>query len=278
MQRQRLGQDRLAGATQIRVESLAVGLAQCAGCHDQCASLCERRLAAGLLVSLARRFERLAIALAHLLHDGERELLEIGFAAVQVIEAARDFARDLDVRRLVFADRHEAGLVDQDVGRLQKRVAEEAVGREVAVLEFFDLILVARHALEPCERRPHRQQREQLGVLGQAALDEDRRLFRVDAGGEPVDHHVVDIAFDDLAVFVMRGQRVPVGDEVEAVVFGLQPHPVLQRAVVVTEVQRAGRAHARQHASALLAGRKGFGVHRWLEGEGHDCRWRVRDR
>jgi hypothetical protein len=157
-------------------------------------------------------------------------------------------------------------LVDQDVGRLQQRVAEEAVGREVAVLELLHLVLVGRHALEPAERRAHRQQREQLGVLGQAALDEDGRVVGVDAGGEPVDHHVVDVLLDDAALFVVRRQRVPVGDEVEALELGLQPDPVLERAVVVAEVQRAGRAHAREDALAALCdraacgGRVGWGV------------------
>ena len=49
-------------------------------------------------------------------------------------------------------------------------------------------------------------------------------------------------------VFVVRGQRVPVGDEEQARVLVLQLHPVLQRAVVVAEVQRAGGAHAGQNA------------------------------
>ena len=51
-----------------------------------------------------------------------------------------------------------------------------------------------------------------------------------------------------LALFVVRGQRVPVGDEVEAVVVVLQAHPVLQGAVVVAEVHGAGGAHAGEDA------------------------------
>ena len=83
------------------------------------------------------------------------------------------------------------------------------------------------------------------------------RLLGVEAGGEPVDHHVVDVLLDDLALFVVRGQRVPVGDEVEAVVVVLQPHPVLQRAVVVAEVQRAGGAHAGEDAGSHGVGAVG---------------------
>ena len=53
-----------------------------------------------------------------------------------------------------------------------------------------------------------------------------------------------------LALFVVRRQRVPVGDEEEALVVVLQADPVLQRAVVVAEVHRAGRAHAGEDAAA----------------------------
>jgi len=56
-------------------------------------------------------------------------------------------------------------------------------------------------------------------------------------------------------VGVVRCQRVPVGDEEEAVVIFLQPHPVLQGPVVVAEVQRTGGAHAGENAG-LGHGRK----------------------
>ena len=48
-----------------------------------------------------------------------------------------------------------------------------------------------------------------------------------------------------LGVGVVAGQRVPVGDEVEAVVLVLQRHPVAEGADEVAEVQPSGRPHAR---------------------------------
>ena len=42
----------------------------------------------------------------------------------------------------------------------------------------------------------------------------------------------------------MRGQRVPVGDEEQALELVLQPDPVLEHAVIMAEMQRAGRTHA----------------------------------
>ena len=47
-----------------------------------------------------------------------------------------------------------------------------------------------------------------------------------------------------LRVGVVAGQRVPVGDEIEAVVLLLQRHPVAERADEVAEMQAAGRPHA----------------------------------
>ena len=120
--------------------------------------------------------------------------------------------------------------------------------RQVALGELLDLLLVGRHALEPRNRRDHLQQQVQLGVLGHHRLHEDRAPLGVDAGADPVGD-VVDRVGDELrGVGVVAGQRVPVGDEVEAVVVALQRHPVLERADQVPEVQLPGRAHARHHA------------------------------
>jgi hypothetical protein len=107
-----------------------------------------------------------------------------------MVEAARKLARKLDVRHLILTHRHLVGAIDQDVGRLQQRIAEETVGRQILVLELFLLVLVGRHALQPAERRHHRQQQMQLGVLGHLRLDEQRRPDRIDARRQPVDDHV----------------------------------------------------------------------------------------
>jgi hypothetical protein len=141
-----------------------------------------------------------------------------------------------------------ASLVDQDVGRLQQGIAQEAVGREIPVPELFHLVLVRRHAFQPAERRDHREQKMQLGVFGQLRLDEERGLRRVDARREPVDHHVPHVALDDLGRVVVGRQGVPVGHEEIALELVLQPDPVLQHAVVVAEVQAAGGAHSREDA------------------------------
>ncbi len=155
------------------------------------------------------------------------------------------------MRHLIFPDRNQSRLVSENVGALQDRIAQKAISRQVALFELFLLILVARHPLEPAQRRHHGQQQVQLGVLRHPRLDEERGIPRADPRCQPVDDHLPDALGDDTGIFVVGGQRVPVGDEEEALVLVLQPHPVLEHAVVVTEVQAAGRPHARQDALVL---------------------------
>ena len=133
--------------------------------------------------------------------DGALDLgLEIRLATIDIVEAARDLARDLDVRDLVLADRHVLGPVHQDVRALQQRIAEKAVGAEVLVLELLDLVLVGRHALEPGDRRDHGKDQVQFRVLRHARLHEDRAGARIEAGRQPVDQDLVRVGLKS-AVF-----------------------------------------------------------------------------
>ena len=65
--------------------------------------------------------------------------------------------------------------------------------------------------------------------------------------------HLPDVVFELRGVLVAGRQRVPVGDEEVALVLVLQLDPVLERAVVVAEMQRAGRAHAGQDTSVVCS-------------------------
>jgi hypothetical protein len=148
------------------------------------------------------------------------------------------------VCHLILTDRNTHRPVEKDVGTLQQRIAEKAISREIAILELLLLILVGRHALEPAERRDHRQQQVQLRVLRHTRLDEHGRDRRVQTGREPVDDDGPGV-FDNFArVFVTRRERVHVGDEEIAVVLILQLDPVLQRAMEVPEMQGPRRTHS----------------------------------
>ena len=76
--------------------------------------------------------------------------------------------------------------------------------------------------------------------------------FGIDAGGEPVDHHVEAVLLHVAGLVVVGGERVPVGDEEQARVLLLQAHPVLQHAVVMAEVQApVGRMPDRTRVSYI---------------------------
>ena len=201
-------------------------------------------LVAILLETRAQMFERPLILATELGDRLLRLFLVAWFASIHVVEAARQFARDLNMRDLVLADRHLVGAVDQDVGAHQERIAEEAVGRQVLVRHLFLLVLVGRHAFKPAKRRHHRQQQMQFRVFRHLRLDEQRSLLGIDAGRQPVDHHFPGRLRDSMRIVVLRGQRVPVGDEEQAGILVLQFDPVLQHPMIVTKVQAARGAHS----------------------------------
>src|SRR3954464_9300321 len=104
----------------------------------------------------------------------------------------------------------------KDVGGLQQRVSEKAVGAEIFVLYVVALLFVSWYAFQPAERRDHGEQQEQLGVLRHVRLDEEGRLLGIESGGEPVERYLQRIFFHARGVGIVGGERVPVGDEKEA--------------------------------------------------------------
>ena len=78
-------------------------------------------------------------------------------------------------------------------------------------------------------------------------LDEQRRARRIDTRGEPVDKHLPYALRHRLRLVEMRCQGVPVGSEEQALVFFLQPDPVLQRAMKMADMHASRGTHARQH-------------------------------
>ena len=81
-------------------------------------------------------------------------------------------------------------------------------------------------------------------------LDENRRLRRVNARRQPVDHHIPTVSADALRFVVVRRQRMPVGDEEKARMFVLQPNPVFQDTVIVAKMHCTRRAHAGENTIA----------------------------
>ena len=190
--------------------------------------------------------------LTHLL-DGQFGLLfETGFPAVDVIEPPGDLPGEFHMRNLIGADRHIARAVNQNIGRLQQRVAEKPVGGQISVVEFELLIFIARHTLQPGNRGDHRQQQVQLSMLGHSGLNKQRRRTRIDAGCQPADYRLKAVFLDVVATFVVCCESVPVSNEEEAFVLVLQLDPVLQDSVVVAQMQPTRGPHTREHPLARI--------------------------
>ena len=207
----------------------------------------------GHFFSRVRQQDRVADALAHLLVAVEawqaRELRQHRLrldqhVAEELVEPAHDLAREFEVRDLILTDRYHRRVVHRDVRGLQQRIAEESDRRQIFVLQVVLLLLVGRHALEPRHRDHHREQQIQLGVLGHQRLDEERALLRIEADADPVGDVVVGIGRQLAGVGEVAGQRMPVGDEVEALRLLLQRDPMGERADEMAEMQAAGRPHA----------------------------------
>src|SRR5207253_7535478 len=92
---------------------------------------------------------------------------------IKIVEAAHDLARQLDVRRLILARRDKICTINDYIRSLQERISEKAERVEVAILHLLLLLFERRHSLEPAERRDHRQQQMQLGMLLDLRLQED---------------------------------------------------------------------------------------------------------
>ena len=90
----------------------------------------------------------------------------------------------------------------------------------------------------------------QLGQLGHHGLDEDVHLVGVQTAGQIVQCHLQNVLAHLLRVVGVIGQRLRVGDhDKDLVVLAgiLQPHPLLQRADIVANVQAAGGTVAGQN-------------------------------
>ena len=108
------------------------------------------------------------------MHGGFGLFFKADFLAVQMVEATSHFACYLDVRDLIGTHWYLACAINQNVCALQQGVPKEAIGRQVLILEFFLLIFVGWHALQPADRRHHRQQQVQFGMLGHLRLNKER--------------------------------------------------------------------------------------------------------
>src|SRR5438045_8310889 len=90
----------------------------------------------------------------------------------------------------------------------------------------------------------------QLSMLRHVRLNEHGAALGIEAGCKPIEHDLERVALDARGIGVVGSERVPVGNEEEALVGILQLDPVGQRSHVIAKVQLAGGTHAAQYPAA----------------------------
>ncbi len=157
---------------------------------------------------------------------------------------------------LVVADRHEIGLVEQDVAGHQDRVGEQAGTHELLPLA---LLLELRHPAQLAVARHRRQQPRRLGVRRHVALREHRRALRVEPRREE-QRREVERPLAQVGRVVVDRDRVQVDDaEERAPALGdgafLRRRVLAEAARPVAEVLRARGLDAGEdpHAIELTA-------------------------
>ena len=136
--------------------------------------------------------------------------------AVGLVELDGDVARDLHVLLLVLADRHDVGIVDQDVGGHQHRVGEEAVVRWNALGDL---------SLNEWQRssRPIGVRVPRIQVSSQTSGTSDCRKNTARSGSSPHARKSSATSSVFLPPFrrvEQRRHRMVIGDEIEGLTLG----------------------------------------------------------
>ena len=152
---------------------------------------------------------------------------------------------------LVFPDRHRIGLIEQDVGRHQHRIVEDADADTLALAAA--LLFELDHAPQLAHVGHGVEDPRQLRVLRHVRLHDDDGALGVDAGGQ---EHVgrLDGAALELGLLLPDRDGVQVDHAVDAVVRLLHGDVVADGAQVVAQMECPGGLGAREDARAARLG------------------------
>ena len=184
--------------------------------------------------------------LGHLQH---RDHLAVGVAGAEagIHPLLGDVARQLKVLLLVFAHGHQISVVEEDVGRHQHRVIQQA-HRDLIPL-FDGLLLELDHPLQPVQRRDAVQQPAQLAVGRYVALHEHRGACRINAAGQIERGGAAGVGRQPLRIMGNR-DRMQVHHAEKRVVAVLQGHPVADGPEPVAQMQGARGLNAGENPGA----------------------------
>src|SRR5205807_9998062 len=148
---------------------------------------------------IAKNFDGVAVALAHLLaigprHDGDfvanLRLRDDEGLAILFVELDGDVARDFHVLLLVAAYGHNVRIVDQDVGGHEDWISKEAVtGGNTAS----ELVFITGAALQQTHGRNGGEHPGELGHFGDVGLAKEDRFFRIESASQKIECDVESI-------------------------------------------------------------------------------------
>ena len=156
-----------------------------------------------------------------------------------MIKTRRNVATQLQMLFLVFANRHIIRPINQNIRRLQNRVAEQTRRHKRLIVFYFQLLALVfelRHFRQFTKTRHAIQHPTQLRMFRHKGLNE--QVFGFYAAREKLKRHFPRI-FTQICRFIRHCHRMAIYNAIETTVFFLKLQPIFDRAKIVAEVQIA---------------------------------------
>jgi len=165
-----------------------------------------------------------------------------------VVEADGDVASDLDVLFLVCADGDKVTVVNEDVGRLEDGVCEQAMIRAESLGDF---VFVACAPLQKSHWGYTGKQPGQFGNLGHIGLAPEDGFFGVEAQSNVI-YCDIKNSPGDVGGVRIAGEGVVVGDEIETIVLGLKLKLAAHSTEEIANMKPTRRLYARKNSQIDL--------------------------
>jgi hypothetical protein len=188
-----------------------------------------------------------AVCTRELGYFGEKDLRFREDFSVKAVESSCDFPCQLDMISLVFSYRDSMGFIDDDVGCLQHGISKKPIGVEVLIRDFSLHFLESGNPLQPGQGDDHGKEKMKLCMLLDLGLDKDHTLIWIYAKTQPSSGIFKNIVSDNSGFLILRAEGMPGNDGIIAVIFILQPYPVLECTSQMSEMERACGPHSAEN-------------------------------
>ena len=147
--------------------------------------------------------------------------------------------------KLVFANRHNVALAEQNVASLMHRIRKQKAGKGMA--RSFLFRLNGRVAQQFRLGNQGQERKHKLVQSRDSRMGEDDRLLGIDAARKVVDNHVAHIVLNVFRGIAVGDYLIIGNNNARGNALVLQSHTFLNRAEIMAQVQATGRTIAREH-------------------------------